>query len=97
VKNDSRGHRIVKEHKDSTRRIDLAVAAVMAYATASAVETGPQIFCVRMKSWLARAPRRPRQLSTFRGEGESAFTVESDPTSAAAYKIKILRAIPQAC
>jgi phage terminase large subunit-like protein len=44
VKNDSRGHRIVKEHKDSTRRIDLAVAAVMAYATASAVETGPQIF-----------------------------------------------------
>jgi phage terminase large subunit-like protein len=31
VKNDSRGHRIVKEHKDSTRRIDLAVAAVMAF------------------------------------------------------------------
>jgi len=27
VKNDSRGHRIVKEHKGSTRRIDLAVAA----------------------------------------------------------------------
>ena len=35
VKNDSRGHRIVKEHKDSTRRIDLAVAAVMAFAAAS--------------------------------------------------------------
>jgi hypothetical protein len=35
VRNDSRGHRIVKEHKDSTRRIDLAVAAVMAFATAS--------------------------------------------------------------
>jgi phage terminase large subunit-like protein len=34
VRNDSRGHRIVKEHKDSTRRIDLAVAAVMAYARA---------------------------------------------------------------
>jgi phage terminase large subunit-like protein len=44
VKNDSRGHRIVKEHRDSTRRIDLAVAAVMAYAAASTVETGPQIF-----------------------------------------------------
>jgi phage terminase large subunit-like protein len=34
VRNDSRGHRIVKEHKDSTRRIDLAVAAVMAHARA---------------------------------------------------------------
>jgi phage terminase large subunit-like protein len=34
VRNDSRGHRIVKEHKDSTRRIDLAVAAVMAHAQA---------------------------------------------------------------
>ena len=44
VKNDSRGHRIVKEHKDSTRRIDLAVAAVMAFAAASTVETGPQLF-----------------------------------------------------
>jgi phage terminase large subunit-like protein len=44
VKNDSRGHRIVKEHKDSTRRIDLAVAAVMAFAAASTVATGPQLF-----------------------------------------------------
>jgi phage terminase large subunit-like protein len=35
VRNDSRGHRIVKEHKDSTRRIDLAVAAVMAHARAA--------------------------------------------------------------
>jgi hypothetical protein len=34
----------VKEHKDHTRRIDLAVAAVMAYAAASMVDTGPQIF-----------------------------------------------------
>jgi phage terminase large subunit-like protein len=34
VRNDSRGHRIVKEHRDSTRRIDLAVAAVMAHARA---------------------------------------------------------------
>jgi phage terminase large subunit-like protein len=34
VRNDSRGHRIVKEHRDSTRGIDLAVAAVMAHARA---------------------------------------------------------------
>jgi len=46
VKNDSPGHRIVKEHRDSTRRIDLAaVAAVMAYAAASAVETGRRSLC----------------------------------------------------
>jgi phage terminase large subunit-like protein len=32
VKNDSRGHRIVKQHNASTRKIDLAVAAVMAFA-----------------------------------------------------------------
>jgi hypothetical protein len=38
------GHRIVKEHKDSTRRIDLAVAAVMAFAAASVMERGPQLF-----------------------------------------------------
>jgi phage terminase large subunit-like protein len=44
VRNDSRGHRIVKEHKDSTRRIDLAVGAVMAFAAASTVDTGPQAF-----------------------------------------------------
>jgi hypothetical protein len=44
VRNDSRGHRIVKEHKDSTRRIDLAVAAAMAFAAASTVEPGPQLF-----------------------------------------------------
>ncbi len=44
VKNDSRRHRIVKEHKDSTRRIDLAVAAVMAFAAASTVEQAPQLW-----------------------------------------------------
>ena len=48
-RNDSRGHRIVKEHKDSTRRIDLAVAAVMAFA-ASTVETGPQLFVFKETS-----------------------------------------------
>jgi phage terminase large subunit-like protein len=44
VKNDSRGHRIVKEHKDSTRRTDLAVAAVMALDRASQVVTIPAIY-----------------------------------------------------
>jgi len=44
VKVDSRGTRIVKEHKHSTRRIDLAVAAVMAHDIAATVETGPQMW-----------------------------------------------------
>jgi hypothetical protein len=34
----------VKEHKDSTRRIDLAVAAVMAHAAASIAAPGPQLW-----------------------------------------------------
>jgi hypothetical protein len=44
VKNDSRGNRIVKEHKYSTRRIDLAVAGVMAFAAASTLEPGPPLW-----------------------------------------------------
>jgi phage terminase large subunit-like protein len=36
VRTDSRGTRLAKEHKHSTRRIDLAVAAVMAHARAVA-------------------------------------------------------------
>jgi phage terminase large subunit-like protein len=44
VKVDSRGTRIQKEHKHSTRRIDLAVAAVMAHDIAATVETGPQMW-----------------------------------------------------
>jgi phage terminase large subunit-like protein len=35
VRVDSRGTRLSKEHKHSTRRIDLAVASVMAFARAS--------------------------------------------------------------
>ncbi len=35
VRVDSRGTRLAKEHKHSTRRIDLAVAAVMAHARAT--------------------------------------------------------------
>ncbi len=44
VRNDSRGHRIVKEHKDSTRRIHGAVAEVTAFAAASTAAPGPQLF-----------------------------------------------------
>jgi phage terminase large subunit-like protein len=44
VKVDSRGTRIYKEHKHSTRRIDLAVAAVMAHDIAATVTAGPQIY-----------------------------------------------------
>ena len=66
VKNDSRGHRIVKEHKDSTRRIDLAVAAVMAFAAASTVETGAAVVRVRrggcLLSYYPKNHRRRRGL-----------------------------------
>ena len=44
VKVDTRGTRIVKEHKDSKLRIDLAVAAVMAFAVAAAPVSAPQIW-----------------------------------------------------
>jgi phage terminase large subunit-like protein len=42
VKVDSRGTRIHKEHKHSTRRIDLAVAAVMAHARAGDLASRPR-------------------------------------------------------
>jgi phage terminase large subunit-like protein len=44
VKVDSRGTRIVKEHRRSTRRIDLAVCAVMAHDVAAAVGPGTQLW-----------------------------------------------------
>ena len=44
VRTDSRGTRIYKEHKHSTRRIDLAVCAIMAHSVAAAVEPGPQLY-----------------------------------------------------
>lgn len=47
LKTDSRGTRIVKEHKSSVRRIDLAVAAVMGVERATnqaAVEPAKQVF-----------------------------------------------------
>jgi phage terminase large subunit-like protein len=40
---DARGSRIQKEHRHSQRRIDLAVAAVMAHDLAATVETDPQV------------------------------------------------------
>jgi phage terminase large subunit-like protein len=46
LKEDSRGARLAKEHKDSKRRIDAAVAAVMAHNRAAilAGEVGPAIY-----------------------------------------------------
>ncbi len=41
VKVDARGTRITKEHKDSKLRIDLAVAAVMAYSVAARPAPAP--------------------------------------------------------
>jgi len=47
VKTDIRGTRIVKEHKMSARRIDLAVAAVMAHERSAATETAePMMYLV---------------------------------------------------
>jgi phage terminase large subunit-like protein len=42
VKTDSRGTRLAKEHKHSRRRIDLAVAAVMAHDRARALANRPR-------------------------------------------------------
>ena len=42
VKPDSRGTRIIKEHKHSTRRIDLAVSAILALDTAATLEPALQ-------------------------------------------------------
>jgi phage terminase large subunit-like protein len=42
VKADSRGTRIIKEHKHSTRRIDLAVSAILALDTAATLEPALQ-------------------------------------------------------
>jgi phage terminase large subunit-like protein len=42
LKADSRGTRLVKEHRDSRRRIDLAVAAVMAHDRARARSSAPR-------------------------------------------------------
>lgn len=95
VKNDSRGHRIVKEHRDSTRRIDLAVAAVMAYAAASTVETGRRSLC---STEIVARPGRPGVNASFPpfGAKESRpFLSTVTRPALRAYKIKILRAIPQ--
>jgi len=44
VRTDSRGTRLYKEHKHSTRRIDLAVTAIMAHSIAATVEPGLQLW-----------------------------------------------------
>jgi phage terminase large subunit-like protein len=44
VRTDSRGTRIYKEHKHSTRRIDLAVCAIMAHSVAATIDPGLQLY-----------------------------------------------------
>ena len=45
VRTDTRGTRIAKETKHSTRRIDLAVCAIMAHSVAAAIDPGLQLYC----------------------------------------------------
>jgi hypothetical protein len=44
---DNRGTGIYKEHKHSTRRIDLAVCAIMAHSVAATVDRGLQLYWYR--------------------------------------------------
>jgi phage terminase large subunit-like protein len=44
VRTDNRGTRIYKEHKHSTRRIDLAVCAIMAHSVAATVDPALQLY-----------------------------------------------------
>jgi phage terminase large subunit-like protein len=44
VRTDNSGTRIYKEHKQSARRIDLAVCAIMAHSVAATVDPGPQLY-----------------------------------------------------
>jgi phage terminase large subunit-like protein len=44
VRTDNRGTRIYKEHKHSTRRIDLAVCAIMAHSAAASIDPGLQLY-----------------------------------------------------
>ena len=44
VRIDNRVTRIYKEHKHSTRRIDLAVYAIMAHSVAAAADPGVQLY-----------------------------------------------------
>ena len=48
---DSRGSRLAKEHKHSQRRIDLAVAAVMAYARAADLAAQPAGYDLLESIW----------------------------------------------
>jgi phage terminase large subunit-like protein len=46
VREDARGTRVAKQHKDSRRKIDAAVAAIMALAAAATLEPAvePEVF-----------------------------------------------------
>jgi len=50
LKQDSRGVRITKDGKYSKRRIDLAVAALMAFDLAASTKTKPD-YDVRLSVW----------------------------------------------
>jgi predicted dithiol-disulfide oxidoreductase (DUF899 family) len=77
VTNNSRGHRIVKEHKDSTRRIDLAVAAVMARCCVDGGDGAATMFVAQnaqatgtdIAGYLTESPG----FSTFVREGEDVY------------------------
>lgn len=43
VREDARGTRVAKQHKDSRRKIDAAVAAIMAVAAAASLEPAPSV------------------------------------------------------
>ena len=49
VPTDSRGTRVYKESKHSTRRIDLAVCAIMAHAAAISGNAEQQVWCSRRR------------------------------------------------
>ncbi len=51
VKTDSRGTRLAKEHKASSRRIDLAVAMVMAHDRASQQQPDPADYDILQSVW----------------------------------------------
>jgi hypothetical protein len=88
----------VKEHKYSTRRIDLAVAAVIAYAAARRRWRRD-----RRSLWSTEIVAPPGRhgvnasFPPFGAKESRPFLSTVTRPALQAYKIKILRAIPQAC
>jgi hypothetical protein len=61
LKEDSRGAQLAKEHKDNKRRIDAAVAAVVAHDRAAilAGDRGPSSYIKARRDGAGRSDRRP--------------------------------------